>query len=102
MRLQDMVAFLRGEFEVELTPYSIRRALQDVTWSKKPTQNIAQEHNADLQDNYTLEVSSFRLDRLVFLDESRLDKSIGNHTKGWAPRGKRPRQVKRFHRGQRY
>ena len=96
-----MVAFLRGEFEVELTPYSIRRALRDVTWSKKDTQNIAQERNADLRDDYTHEVSSLRSGQLVFLDESGLDRSIGNHTKGWAPRGKRPRQVKRFHRGQR-
>ena len=102
MRLKGMVAFLRGEFEVELTPSSIRRALRDVTWSKKATQNIAQERNADLRDDYAHELSSLRSDQLVFLDESGLDKSIGNHTKGWAPRGKRPRQVKRFHRGQRY
>jgi transposase len=38
MRLKDMVAFLRGEFEVELTRFSVRRALRDVRWSKKATQ----------------------------------------------------------------
>jgi transposase len=41
MPLKKMVAFLRGEFEVELTPYSIYRALRNVTYSKKITQNIA-------------------------------------------------------------
>jgi len=41
MRLKDMVTFLRGEFEVEVTRFSIRRALKDVDWSKKATQNIA-------------------------------------------------------------
>jgi hypothetical protein len=102
MRLKDMVTFLRGEFEVELTRFSIRRALQDVGWSKKATQNIAQERNLDLRDEYMYDVSSFRPNQLVFLDETRVDRSIGIHGKGWAPRGKRPCQVKRFHRGQRF
>jgi hypothetical protein len=42
MRLKDMVTFLRSEFEVELTRFSIRKALEDAGWSKKATQNIAQ------------------------------------------------------------
>jgi len=62
MRLKDMVTFLRGEFEVELSSHSIRRDLRDVTWSKKVTQNIAQERNADLRDDYNYKVSSFRSD----------------------------------------
>jgi transposase len=41
MRLKDIVTFLRSEFEVEVTRFSIRRALKDVDWSKKATQNIA-------------------------------------------------------------
>jgi hypothetical protein len=52
MRLKDMIAFLRGEFKVELTRFSIRRALKDISWSKKATQNIAQERNLDLRDEY--------------------------------------------------
>jgi hypothetical protein len=48
MRLEDMVAFLCDEFKVEVTRFSIRRALKDVNWSKKATQNIVQERNADL------------------------------------------------------
>ena len=102
MRLKDMVAFLHGEFEVDVNRFSIRRALKDVSWSKKATQNIAQERNQDLRDEYMYEVSSFRPCQLVFLDETGVDRSIGIHSKGWAPRGKRPCQVKRFHRGQRF
>ena len=48
------------------------------------------------------EVSHFRPDQLVYIDESDVDRSIGTKCKGWAPRGKRPRQVKQFHRGQRF
>jgi transposase len=62
MRLEDMVDFLRGEFEVEATRFSIRRALKNVGWSKKAMQNIAQERNQDLRDEYMHDVSSFRSD----------------------------------------
>lgn len=48
------------------------------------------------------EISSLRPDQLVFIDETGLDKSIGIRRKGWAPRGKMPHQIKRFHRGQRF
>jgi transposase len=82
MSLKDMVTFLRGEFEVEVTRFSIRRALKNVDWSKKATQNIAQERNADLRDDYMHEVSSFRSDQLVFIDETGVDRSIGIHRKG--------------------
>ena len=82
MRLKDMVTFLRGEYEVEVTRFSIRRALKNVDWSKKATQNIAQERNADLRDEYMHKVSSFRSDQLVFIDETGVDRSIGIHRKG--------------------
>ena len=98
MTLNDMAVFLREEFDVYVTRYSIRRALQ---WTKKATQNIAQERNPDLQDEYMHEISTLRSDQLVFIDETGVDKSIGTRRKGWAPRGRRPRQVKRFHRGRR-
>jgi hypothetical protein len=45
-----MVRFLRGEFEVELTRFNIRKALGDMGWSKSATQNIAQERNPDRRE----------------------------------------------------
>ena len=86
-----MVTFLCGEFEVELSRHSIGRDLRSTAWSKKAIQNLAQECNADLRDDYMHEVSSFCSDQLVFLNESGLDKSIMIYIKGWALRGKRPR-----------
>jgi hypothetical protein len=82
MRLEDMVDFLRGEFEVEVTRFSIRRALKDVDWSKKATQNVAQERNPDLRDECIYDVLSFHSDQLVFIDETRVDRSIGIYRKG--------------------
>lgn len=48
------------------------------------------------------QVSQLRSYQFVDIDESGVDHGIGTQKKGWAPRGKRPRQVKRFHRGRRF
>jgi transposase len=101
MSFKDMAAFLRKDFDVEVTRFSIRRALKDIKWSTKCTQNVAQERNDNLRADYIYEVSLLRSDQLVFIDETGVDKSIGIRRRGWAPREKRARQVKRFHRGQR-
>ena len=37
MRLSDIAAFLQKEFNVDVTRFSIRRALKDSKWSKKVT-----------------------------------------------------------------
>jgi transposase len=37
MRLSDITAFLQKEFDVDVTRFSIRRALKDPKWSKKVT-----------------------------------------------------------------
>ena len=55
MPLDDMAAFLRKEFEVDVTLFSIRRALKDPAWSKKI--NVARERNQDLRDEYVHEIS---------------------------------------------
>lgn len=102
MRLGDMAVVLGKEFDADVIRFSIRRALKDPKWSKKVTQNVARERNPDLRDEYVHKISSLRSDQLVFIDETGLDRSIGTRRKGWAPRGKRPRQIKRFHRGRRF
>jgi hypothetical protein len=84
-----MAAFLQNEFDVDVTRFSIRRALKDPKWSKKVTQNVnvTRERNPDLRDEYVHEISYLRSDQLVFIDETGLDRSIGTRRKGWAPRG---------------
>jgi len=59
MRFCDMVTFLRKEFDVEVTRFSISRALKEAKWSKKVTQNIARERNPDLRDKYVHEISNY-------------------------------------------
>jgi transposase len=45
-----MVVFIWDEFEVLITIWSIRRALQREGWSKKAAKQKAKERNADLRD----------------------------------------------------
>ncbi|UPK95677.1 hypothetical protein LCI18_006612 [Fusarium solani-melongenae] len=91
MRLADMAAFIRKEFNVDVSCFSLSRALRSAEWRKKATRNVAKERNADLRDEH-----------LVFIDESGCHRSIGTKHKGWAPRGVTPVQIKRFHRGRRF
>ena len=87
-----MVAFLRNEFDADITRFSISRALSKAKWSKKCTQNVARECNSDLRDEYIHEMSFIRSEQLVFINETGVASSIGTKRKGWAPRGKQPRQ----------
>lgn len=98
---RDMASFLSREFKVTVSHDCIGRALRKAGWSKKATQNVAKEQNVDLREEHIYELSHFRSYQLVFIDESGMDKSIGTMKKGYARRGRRPRQVKKFHRGRR-
>ncbi|KAK1517409.1 hypothetical protein CABS01_16637 [Colletotrichum abscissum] len=102
LTLNQMAAFLRKYYEADVSRFSISRTLRKDKWSQKATQNVAQERNLDLRDEFMHQISQYRSEQLVFVDESGIDKSIGIRRRGWAPRGKRPRQIKRFHRGRRY
>lgn len=98
-----MAAFLNKEFEnADVSRFCVGRLLKDDGWTKKVTRNVAQERNPDLRDDYLHERSEYRSYHFVLIDESGCDRSVGIQKKGWAPRGVRPVQVKRFHRGRRY
>lgn len=98
----EMVVFLYDEFGILLSISSISRALKDIGWSKKVTQHVAQERNADLRDYYVHNLSEFRSYHLVYVDESGCDKRIGFRRTGWSPLGVTTVQVTRFHRDRRY
>ncbi|KAK1714010.1 uncharacterized protein CLUP02_16966 [Colletotrichum lupini] len=49
------------------------------------------EMAAFLRKHYEADISQYRSEQLVFVDESGIDKSIGIRRRGWAPRRKRPR-----------
>ncbi|KAL0929406.1 uncharacterized protein CTRU02_215572 [Colletotrichum truncatum] len=102
LTLDKLATFLYEHYDTDVSRFTISRTLREDKWSQKATQNVAQERNLDLRDEFMHQISQLRSDQLVFVDESGVDKSIGTRRRGWAPRGKRPRQIKRFHRGRRY
>lgn len=61
----EMAVFLYDEFKVLVSLSSISRALASLKWTKKVTQRIASERNANLRDFY------------LHIDESGCDKRIG-------------------------
>ena len=99
---EEMAAFLRREFEVDISRATIGRLVSAADWSRKVTRTVAQERNADLRDAYIYERSCYHSFQFVFIDESGCDRSIGTRRHGYAPKGITPVQVKRFHRGKRF
>jgi hypothetical protein len=73
----EMAVFLYDEFDVLISVSSISRALASIEWSKKLTQRIASERNADLRDFYLHKLSAFHSYQLVYIDESGCDRRIG-------------------------
>lgn len=101
MRLKDMVAFLRKEFDAEVTRFSVSRALESIGYTKV-TRNVARERNPDLRADHIHERSFFNSCQLIYIDESGCDKSIDIKNKGWSKKGTTPVQIKRLQRGQRF
>jgi hypothetical protein len=97
-----MAVFLYDEFDVLVSVSSIVRALAFIKWTKKVTQRIANERNADLRDFYLHKLSAFRSHQLVYVDESRCDKRIGFRRTGWSPLGVAPVEIAQFHRDRRH
>jgi hypothetical protein len=100
--LEEMVLFIWDKFKVQVTTYSIARALKSIRWSKKTIRHIAKGRNADLRDLYVHNTSDFLSYQYVFVDESGCDKRIGYRRTGWAPLGVTPVQIARFQREQRF
>jgi transposase len=98
----EMVLFVLDEFNAQVTPFSIGRALKARGWTKKTIRRVAKGRNADLRDLYLHNTSDFHSYHYIFVDESGCDKRIGFRRTGWSPLGVTPVQVSRFQREQRY
>ena len=61
---------LGSRFDVRVGATTIWRALTRLGWSGKKYRKIAKERNQELRDHGFTELSDWRADQLVFLDES--------------------------------
>ncbi|GAB7336302.1 hypothetical protein MBLNU13_g09049t2 [Cladosporium sp. NU13] len=101
-QLDELAAFFREEFDVDVSTSTISRTLIAEGWSKKMVRRKAKEQSADLRDKYLHELSAFASCHLVYIDESGCDRRVGFRRTGWSPVGITPVQTERFHWGQRY
>ncbi|CAI0652875.1 unnamed protein product [Colletotrichum noveboracense] len=101
MSQQDMANFLFRQYQVKLSRSTIGRAVKKAGLTKKVTQNVAKEQSQDLRDDYFERRSHYRVDQMIFVDESGSDRGLAILDRGYAPKGVTPRQTKRFHRGKR-
>ncbi|KAF5520218.1 hypothetical protein CGCA056_v007814 [Colletotrichum aenigma] len=101
MSQQDTANFLFRQYQVKLSRCTIGRALKRAGWKKKVTQNVAKEQSQDLRDDYIDRRSHYKLDQMIFVDESGSDRGLAILGCGYAPKGVTLKQTKRFHRGKR-
>ncbi|GAB7336309.1 hypothetical protein MBLNU13_g09053t1 [Cladosporium sp. NU13] len=101
-QLDELAAFLRDDFDVEVSNSTISRTLKMEGWSKKTIRRRAKEQNADLRDKYSHDLTAFASRHLVYIDESGCDKRVGFRRTGWSPLGVAPVQIEKFHRGDRH
>uniref|UniRef100_L2GCD7 TPR domain-containing protein n=1 Tax=Colletotrichum fructicola (strain Nara gc5) TaxID=1213859 RepID=L2GCD7_COLFN len=88
MSQQDMANFLFRQYQVKLSRCTIGRALKRAGWTKKATQNVAKEQSQDLRDDYIDRRSHYKLDQMIFVDESGSDRGLAILGRGFH-RGKR-------------
>jgi hypothetical protein len=62
----EMVSFLRDEYEVEVSTSSITRAMQSRRWSKKVTRRVARQRISVLWHLYHYNLSRYRSYHLIF------------------------------------
>ncbi|KAI9155810.1 hypothetical protein HJFPF1_08399 [Paramyrothecium foliicola] len=98
---QRMAYFLYKQYNLTVSRPTIGRLLKRKGWTKKVAQTIAKERNPDLRDDYIERRSHYKLEQMVFIDESGSDRGIANLVRGYAPKGVTPVQEKRFHKGKR-
>jgi transposase len=91
-QLDELTAFLREEFDVEVATSTMSRTLRIEGWSKKMIRRKAKEQNADLRDKYLHELTAFASYHLVYIDESGCDRRLGFRSTGWSPVGVTPVQ----------
>ena len=101
MSQQALSNFLHKGYGVRFSRSTIGRTMERFKWSKKVMDTVAKEQNQDLRDDYIWRRSLFRVEQMVFIDESGDDRRIGIPKRGYAPKGVTPKQTKRFHRGRR-
>lgn len=98
---QALADFLFKQYSVRVSRATIGRGIQRQVWTKKVMDTVAKERNQELRNFYIEKRSHIDPKCMVFVDETGDDRRRAILKRGYAPKGVRPVQTKRFHRGKR-
>lgn len=73
MYLDEMSEYYWNRYGLHASEASLRRSLKTCAWTRKKNRRIAQERESDLRDTYLHELSQYKFNQLVFVDESGCD-----------------------------
>ena len=79
--LDEMAWFLYDEFDVTVDETTISRCLQRLGWSRKNMRKIAKQRNEDLRNAWSVRLTGWRADQLIFLDESAVCERTGKRAR---------------------
>ncbi len=84
MCLDEMSEYHWNRYGLHASEASLRRCLKACAWTRKKNRRIAQERESDLRDTYLHELSQYKFNQLVFVDESGCDTGTGIRRTGWS------------------
>lgn len=88
--LEEMQWWLFQQFNLDISLSAISRRLRLVDFGKKKQELVATETNVSLRAAWVVDISGYRADQFVFVDESGVDQRQGWRRTGWCPRGVKP------------
>ena len=96
--LQEIVCVLTG---VHVSKSSLCTFLKGMNFTRQKMQIVAKQRDDDLREQFFADVSLYKQDMLIFIDESGSDNRDTLRKYGYSIRGKPPRSLKLLVRGER-
>ena len=99
---EEMATYLLDEWELVVSTSTICRTLKEMKINQKAMHRVALERSQICRDGYTLEISNYTCDQLVYLDESGANEHTCIRKRGWSPYGIIPEVVRPVKRSERW
>lgn len=65
----EMIAFIRSEYEVDVSLSTITRLLQAAGWTRKNSSRVGEQQNPMLRDLYLYKLTTCKSFQLIFIDD---------------------------------
>ncbi|PWI63957.1 hypothetical protein PCL_01923 [Purpureocillium lilacinum] len=96
----EMIAFIRSNYDVDVSLSTITRLLQAAGWTRKNSSRVGEQQNPMLRDLYLYKLTTCKSFQLIFIDESGQNRRTSHRSRAWARKGMRPSRIGDYSRGQ--